>query len=36
MTNPLELRSCERDPRNGDVLFPYLNGQDLNSVQLFG
>jgi hypothetical protein len=20
-----------RDPRNGDVLFPYLNGQDLNS-----
>jgi hypothetical protein len=21
----------EKDPRNGDVLFPYLNGQDLNS-----
>ncbi len=21
----------EKDPRNKDVLFPYLNGQDLNS-----
>lgn len=21
----------ERDPRNGDVIFPYLNGEDLNS-----
>ena len=24
-------RLIEKDPRNKDVLFPYLNGEDLNS-----
>ncbi|HWH00353.1 MAG TPA: DNA methyltransferase [Pilimelia sp.] len=29
---PEEARElCDRDPRNAEVLFPYLNGQDLNS-----
>ena len=30
--DPDEARALiKRDPRNGDVLFPYLNGEDLNS-----
>jgi hypothetical protein len=31
LTNDDAARMIEEDPKNGRVLFPYLNGQDLNS-----
>lgn len=31
LTNDDAARMIEEDPTNGEVLFPYLNGQDLNS-----